>query len=86
MAMIAKHRSKFAALHQQWWRLHMSEKFLSGTKNPKQTIIIISLQTEVNNIESHTLQYLISNLTEIGYVFLISENFINDGMYNNFWS
>ena len=25
MAMIAEHRSKFAALHRQWWHLHMSE-------------------------------------------------------------
>ena len=37
MAMSAEHRSKFAALHWQWWHLHMSEKFSSGTKNPKQT-------------------------------------------------
>ena len=36
MAMSAEYRSKFA-LHRQWWRLHLSEKFLSGTKNPKQT-------------------------------------------------
>ena len=32
-----EHRSRFAALHLQWWRLHMSEKFSSGTKNLKQT-------------------------------------------------
>ena len=31
MAMSAEHRSKFVALHRQWWRLHMSEKFSSGT-------------------------------------------------------
>ena len=37
MAMSAEHRSKFAALHRQWWRLHMSEKFSSGTKTPNQT-------------------------------------------------
>ena len=36
MAMSAEHRSKFAALHRQGWRLHMSENFVSGTKNPKQ--------------------------------------------------
>ena len=28
MAMSAEHRSNFAALHRQWWRLHMSEKIL----------------------------------------------------------
>ena len=37
MIMSAEHRSKFLALHRQWWRLHMSKKFSSGTKNPKQT-------------------------------------------------
>ena len=37
MAMSAEHRSKFATLHRQPWRMQMSEKFLSGTKNSKQT-------------------------------------------------
>ena len=37
MAMTAEYRSKCAALHRQWWRFHMSEKFSSGTKNHKQT-------------------------------------------------
>ena len=37
MAISAEHWSKYAALHRQWSRLHMSEKFMSGTKNPKQT-------------------------------------------------
>ena len=27
MANTAEHRSKFAAIHRQWWRLHISEKF-----------------------------------------------------------
>ena len=35
MAISAEHRSKFAALHRQWWHLHMSEKFSSGTIKPK---------------------------------------------------
>ena len=35
MAMSAVHRLKFAALLE--WRLHMSEKFSSGTIYPKQT-------------------------------------------------
>ena len=30
-AMSTEHRSKFAALHQQCWRLHMGEKFSSET-------------------------------------------------------
>ena len=37
MAMNAEPKSKFTALHRQSWRLHMSEKFASGTKTPKQT-------------------------------------------------
>ena len=37
MAMSAEQRSKFAALHRQWWHLHMSEKISSGTINSKQT-------------------------------------------------
>ena len=37
--MSAKHRYKFAALYRQRWRLHMSEKFSSGTINSKLTII-----------------------------------------------
>ena len=37
MAIGAEYRSKFAALHRQWWRLQMSEKSSSGTKNSKQT-------------------------------------------------
>ena len=31
MAMSSEDRSIFSALHQEWWRLHMSEKFLSMT-------------------------------------------------------
>ena len=30
MAISVEHRSKFAALNRQWWRLQMSEKFSSG--------------------------------------------------------
>ena len=37
MAVSAEQRSKIAALHQQWWGLQMNEKYLSGTKNSKQT-------------------------------------------------
>ena len=35
MTMSAEYRLKFAAFHRQWWRLHMSEKFSSGTKTPQ---------------------------------------------------
>ena len=33
MAVSAEHRPNFAAIHRQYWRLHMSERFLSGTFN-----------------------------------------------------
>ena len=36
MAISAKYMSKLAALRRQWWRLHMSENFSSGTRNSKQ--------------------------------------------------
>ena len=32
MAMSAEYRSKFSALHRQWWYFQMSKKFASGTK------------------------------------------------------
>ena len=35
MTMSAEYRSKFAALHRQWWRLHMSEKILEWDNKPK---------------------------------------------------
>ena len=37
MTTSAEHRSKFAAFHRQWWRIHMSEKFSSGTQTPTNT-------------------------------------------------
>ena len=37
MAMNGDYRSKFTVLQRQWWRLHMSEKFSSGTINIKQS-------------------------------------------------
>ena len=43
MVIIAEHRSKLAAIHRQWWRLQMREKFSSGTKNYKQTTLGVNL-------------------------------------------
>ena len=34
MDMSVEYGSNFAALHRQWWRLQMIDKFSSGTKNP----------------------------------------------------
>ena len=34
MTISAEQMSTFAALHRQWWRLHLSEKISSGTKSP----------------------------------------------------
>ena len=41
MGISAEHRSKFTAHHRQWWRLQMSKKFSSGTKNSKQISVPI---------------------------------------------
>ena len=37
MTMSAEHMSKFAAIHRQWRRLHMSDKLSSGSINSKKT-------------------------------------------------
>ena len=42
MAMSVEHRSKFAALHRQWWRLHISEKFSSWKINSNKTNKIVT--------------------------------------------
>ena len=52
MTMSAEHGSKFAALHRQWWRLHMSEIFSSGIKKTKQ----INKQT----LQIHKGYYLVN--------------------------
>ena len=79
MAMSAEHRSKFAALHRQWWRLHMSEKFSSGTINSKQpNKKLICLESWINiptpvYIEMNVI-WLISNIKAgIPSFFLICE-------------
>ena len=54
MAMSAEYRSKFAALHQQSWRLHMSEVFSSGTIIPKQKIQNVCLIIQMYIDESNT--------------------------------
>ena len=55
MGISAEHRSKFAAHHRQWWRLQMSKKFSSGTKNSKQISVPIFQKL-----------YLFSNDVKIG--------------------
>ena len=53
MALGAEHRSKFAALHQYWWRLHMSEKFSSRRKTTnKQTIPYDISQKRTSSLQS----------------------------------
>ena len=48
MAMSVVPRSKFAAIHRQWWCLHISKKFSSGTKNPKHTNNHTNKQKQTN--------------------------------------
>ena len=51
MAMSAEHRSKFAALHRQWWRLHMSVKFSSGTNQKQNTNSRTTITNAATNIQ-----------------------------------
>ena len=84
MAMSAEHRSKFAALHRQWWRLHMSEKFSSGTINSKQTnnhyVISVRLPDEATifTAEAYSIwaflnfkRYTYYNLFRLSFLFTI---------------
>ena len=48
MAMSAEHRSKFAALHRQWWRLYMSENFRSGKKPQTNKIFALYLHEKMH--------------------------------------
>ena len=68
MAKSAEHKSKFAALHRQWWRPQMSEKFSSGTKNSKQT----------NNVPApftlYIYMYYFENAVPILCLFFIFKN------------
>ena len=59
MAMSAEQRSKFAAHHRWWWRLHMSEKFSSVTINPEQTN-----KHFTSVVFRYDLQYRIGNVFE----------------------
>ena len=54
MAISAEHRSKFAALHRQWWRLQMSEKFTSGTKKKPSKKQTNKQLKPLSFLESHT--------------------------------
>ena len=56
MAMSVEHSSKFAALHRQWWRLHMS-----GTENPKQTNKVCN-ETNVASYKPLILEYYLWKL------------------------
>ena len=70
MAKSAEHRSKFAALHQQWWRLHMSEIFSSGTKNPKQSM-------------KHIILPRITCNNEHKYILSVSNYYSSNTQYRN---
>ena len=52
MVTSAEHGSKFVALHRQWWRLNMSEKFSSVTKNPQtyKQVHIKKIKLKIKNI------------------------------------
>ena len=58
MAMSTEHRSKSTALHRQWWRLQMSEKFSSGTKKYIQT-------NKQTNIEARGVRSWVRHLIDL---------------------
>ena len=55
MAMSAEQRSKFAALHRQWWRIHMSEQFSS------ETIISNQPNKQTNNLNKLCFESRLTN-------------------------
>ena len=63
MVMSAEHRSTFAALHRQWRRPYISEKFSSGTKNPKQINELTYLSFNIRNIDVGNIWVYIIKLT-----------------------
>ena len=60
MAMSAEHTTKYAALHQQWWSLHMIEKILKWDEKPETNIqnktilqrnmMFLGLKKQYNNL------------------------------------
>ena len=52
MAMSAVYRSKFAALHRQWWYLQMSEKFSIGTQTPTKNTPLPPLKPKISLVIS----------------------------------
>ena len=86
MATSAEHRSKFVTLHRQWWRLHMSEKFSSGTINPKQkhnlnNLFSLSIKfDEIGNVlpkEKESLTYTMN----FSFFYTMSRNNVNSNAY-----
>ena len=86
MATSAEHRSKFVTLHWQWWRLHMSEKFSSGTINPKQkhnlnNLFSLSIKfDEIGNVlpkEKESLTYTMN----FSFFYTMSRNNVNSNAY-----
>ena len=71
MAKSAGHGLKFAALHQQWWRLHISEIFSSGTKNPKQS-------------NKHIILPRITCNNEHIYILSVSNYYSSNTQYRNY--
>ena len=89
MAMSAEHKSKFEALHRQWWHLEMSEKFSNGTKTPNKQILwkvkylkTIGLSIKFHEIVSKAFSKLMIDIYP--GIFLSFVNFMRPCNSNNF--
>ena len=69
MTISAEHRSKFADLHRQWWRLQMSEK--SG-RNSKQTDNLVSSR------DLQQIKLAVTQIQDLGFWGLIHRTAIFD--------
>ena len=72
MATNAEHRSKFAALHRQWWRLQISENLEWGEKINKQTKPPVHLDNDC-------LMYMTNLLLLLAHC-LITDSHISDNI------
>ena len=64
MTMSAENRSKFAALHRQWWCLHMSDILSSGTINSNKQNKKSKVKVKLRVFEKISAQYLLTPLLE----------------------
>ena len=73
MALSTKPRSKFAALHRQWGRLQMIEKFSNGTKNSN---------NQINQMYWHIHSSRFKLFTSSVFIYSFKNSIKNEGTFN----